>query len=440
MIKFKEKQFVLPLAAIPVGAWLAAGGTAATVGLTVADVSKSSKARKAEAKKNEIHRAEVLSAINNLSKTSPELAKKAENLVIPTEEISLKKSKNSTKMDPIVPTQTAYSILGAVTGLGKVGWGLLKARGGRLAGDVAIGGAMAGGAILADKYVRNDMKKSGLEVPINSPYSEEILEDEQKEYSISPVAVAKRACRMARRRSKAAAEALKEKSKKEAAAKLAAGEAPKSVLGGIKDSLPMVGLLGTATAAPIVMGYNAEKQMLLDQSAGTRTPIQNNYSVVSAILNPIIRRVGSKEAIKVTARATRMAAKRAPGVAASAVKKTARNTGKSVKIAALRMKRDPLRSTLAGISNLTMGGGRVGTRRMGHSLVELGTKHGSSAATKAGELILKNPTAAVAASIPAGLAVTGATFGAGEKIVSGVSKKLDKNTLAYQNSKEQLIQ
>ena len=91
------------------------------------------------------------------------------------------------------------------------------------------------------------------------------------------------------------------------------------------------------------------------------------------------------------------------------------------------------------VSRMAGGGGYAGMRRLGFQISAIGKKSGNKATKKLGKAIVNNPNAAAVLSIPAGVALLSGTYAVGEKIVSDIVKKKDKDAFGYMNSKEEKI-
>lgn len=103
-------------------------------------------------------------------------------------------------------------------------------------------------------------------------------------------------------------------------------------------------------------------------------------------------------------------------------------------------KSHPGQSILGGVSNITGGGGTKGVKNIGKEISDIGEKSGNAWTKSLGKGIQKNTKTALAASVPVGLGIMGATWGTGEKVVNKTARAADKNAFKYQDSQNQQIQ
>lgn len=90
---------------------------------------------------------------------------------------------------------------------------------------------------------------------------------------------------------------------------------------------------------------------------------------------------------------------------------------------------------LGGLSSFSGGGGKKGVESFGNFM------KGSSSKTsqRIGDWVVNHPKTSMAASIPIGLAVTGATFDKAQKLSDKTIRKIDKDAFKYSDSKLQEI-
>lgn len=160
-------------------------------------------------------------------------------------------------------------------------------------------------------------------------------------------------------------------------------------------------------ALPIVAGYASEKEQLRGQINATKNfaPEQRSYSVLAGVSKGLRKFRGS-------------------------IAKGWRS-----------FKSHPGQSALGWISNnIGQGGGRKDVLKFGHELEEAGKKSGSALSQKLGKFIYKHPKTSLVGSTGIGLATMSGTWGAGEKAVQKLARKVDNNAYAYQDSKNQIVQ
>lgn len=159
---------------------------------------------------------------------------------------------------------------------------------------------------------------------------------------------------------------------------------------------------------PTLLGYSAEKRQYKDQIESTQ---QRNYA----------------------APAVGMAVKRFLTAGGNKIG----SVGRRIKGSDLYKK--PGETILGTISGFSGGGGKGGVYKFGHQLNRYGKHSGSEWSQKAGKFIMDHPKTSLAASIPVGGAIIGATWGTGEKLVNKTARSLDKNAFKYQDSKNEEI-
>lgn len=236
MIKFRQKEYVLPAALLTVGrgtlgALNAAGNVAAIGG--IAQGAQQMKQAEQQAEEQAAQNRKITKALNNIAenaKNNPQAAQQAADVIGQKQfaRINLGAIKNSLR-----------GVGKNATGLAKdVGTIVKENRGGLIAGTLA-GATLAGSSYLTDKAIQRDMKKNGIPV--------------QKNY----------------------------------AAKAGIG---KSILSGLKTAgketwkaakshKGMIGSMAVLGSAPTALGYMAEKQQLKDQIASTQQLGQKTYSL-----------------------------------------------------------------------------------------------------------------------------------------------------------------
>lgn len=337
MIVLRQKNFWVGLAAnVAMGAMTAAG---------LKQGSDQMKQQEEMAEQQKRENARITKALNKVAenaKNNPAAAQQAAQVV-------------GQKQFAIVNPKTVKNISQFGKDLGTM---VLKRK------NTLIGGTLAGAGIAAagygaDKMVQADMKKSGIPLP------EKVARpQDQRHFAITSGSIMGGL--------KATGKAL--------------GTAAKKNKG-------MIALTSGMAAAPIALGYTAEKAELKDQVRAT----QRNFVGLGGMMSSL---------------------------------------GKGFKT----FKAHPGKSVLGGISNISGGGGRRGVQGFGRQLEYLGKKNGSEISKKAGRWIQDNEKTALAGSAVVGATTLGATWGAGEKYTKKALKAVDSNAYRYQDSKNQEVQ
>lgn len=366
MIKFKQKEYVIPAALLTVGkgalgALNAAGNVAAIGG--IAQGAQQMKQAEQQAEEQAAQNRKITKALNNIAenaKNNPQAAQQAADVMGQKQfaRINLggmKKVWGSVKNNPTFKN---------ASGLAKDVGTIVKENRGELISGTLAGGVLAGSSYIADKAVQHDMKKNGIPV--------------QKNYAVTGSIM----------------KGLK--------------TAGKETWNAAKNHKGMMISMAALGAAPVGLGYMAEKQQLKDQVASTQ---QKTYSLKLKSfgkfgwVGKISKSIGNRWT------------------------KT-KNWWKAV---------PPGERILGGISSFSGGGGREGVSKFGQRLQELGKKSGSTWSQKTGKFIQDHPKTALAASIPVGIGTMAMTWDTGEKLVRKGAKAIDKDAYAYQESKEQQI-
>lgn len=331
MIKYKQKEFV---------AWLMPVLTGAGVVATGAQMAQSS----GQAKENEeqAERAEELMKKQNkkldkiakAAKSNPEVAQQAVDVV---------------KQKGFAINASALSSLGKSViqaGKGAFGKGMKS--------NIAVGSAVAGTTYLGGKYIQRDMKKNNMDVDENGNLV-------SKQYAV-----------------------------------------PASAIMNLKKAGNLVwknkGTLGIGAAlggAPLVLGYQADKQQAKDQIEAT----QKEYAIGASALKGLAK--GFKA-----------------------------------------FKAHPGQSTTGFINNMASFGigGTKNVQKFAAGLSKYGSQNGSEMAVKAGDWMMKHKTAANAVTaVPLAGAAT-LTWDGTTKAANKVGKSVDPDAYKYQDSKNKQIQ
>ena len=381
MIKFRQKDFVAPLLAA--GGRMLAGAAPSLAlegALGIAGNKAQAKANEEqteimqkqarEQKRQNEKMAEAMNKIAENSKNNPQVAQQAGSQI---SQVMMSQKEfariNLGGMKKIWGTIKNNPTFKNASGLAKDVGTIVKENRGTLISGTLAGGVLAGSSYITDKAIQHDMKKNGIPV--------------QKNYAVTGSIL----------------KGLK--------------TAGKETWKAAKDHKGMIVSMAALGAAPVGLGYMAEKQQLKDQVANTQ---QKTYSLK-------LKSFGKFGWIK--------------------------NTGKFFKNPIKNTKewwnKQPLKNTtgetiLGFMSNMSGGGGREGVSKFGQRLQELGKKSGSTWSQKTGKFIVDHPKTALAASVPVGIGTMALTWDAGEKLVRKGVKAADKNAYAYQESKEEQIQ
>ena len=359
MIKFRQKEFFW-------GAALNLVGAAGTVA-GLKQGSDQMKQAEQQAEEQAAQNKKITKALNNIAenaKNNPQAAQQAADVMGQKQfaRINLggiKKVWGSIKNNPTFKN---------ASGLAKDVGTIVKENRGELISGTLAGGVLAGSSYIADKAVQHDMKKNGIPV--------------QKNYALAGSVM----------------KGLK--------------TAGKETWKAAKNHKGMMISMAALGAAPVGLGYMAEKQQLKDQVASTQ---QKTYSLK-------LKSFGKFGWVKSTGNFFK-----------NPIKNTKEWWGKQP------LKNTPGETILGFMSNMSGGGGREGVSKFGQRLQELGKKSGSTWSQKTGKFISDHPKTALAASIPVGIGTMAVTWDAGEKLVRKGTKAVDKNAYAYQESKEQQI-
>lgn len=368
MIKFKQKIYFLPaLGAIANGVMI--GGTA----LSLKQGADQSREMKEQAEAQEEQNEEITAALNRIAKQAeknPQAAAQAAEVM---------KQKQYANIGSVLK-----NVGGFVKDLGKVAW--KEKRRNAVIGGVLGGASLAGGSYLADRYVQNDMKKSGIPLPTPSQPQNQSINNSQKQFTFLGT-VGKTAVNVC-------------KQVKNAASK--------------NKSLMLT--MSAMGAVPVLAGYSANKKQMQDQIANTNTnpsmtTDQRSYSMLGSALKSGVNYMKNSK------------------------------LGKGAVNFASAMKNHPGESVLGWISNnIAFMGGRKGAHNLGVDLANQGVKSGNPISKKVGDFIQTHPKTTMLGLIPIGLGVTSQTWGAGENLTKSALKKVDNNGYSYQDSQNQIVQ
>lgn len=377
MIKFRQKDFVAPLLAA--GGRMLAGAAPSLAlegALGIAGNKAQAKANEEqteimqkqarEQKRQNEKMAEAMNKIAENSKNNPQVAQQAGSQI---SQVMMSQKEfariNLGGMKKIWGTIKNNPTFKNASGLAKDVGTIVKENRGTLISGTLAGGVLAGSSYITDKAIQHDMKKNGIPV--------------QKNYAVTGSIL----------------KGLK--------------TAGKETWKAAKDHKGMIVSMAALGAAPVGLGYMAEKQQLKDQVANTQ---QKTYSLKLKSFGKFgwVGKIGKSIGNRWT---------------------NTKNWWKAV---------PPGERILGGISSFSGGGGREGVSKFGQRLQELGKKSGSTWSQKTGKFIVDHPKTALAASVPVGIGTMALTWDTGEKLVRKGIKAADKNAYAYQESKEEQIQ
>lgn len=384
MTKFRQKEFIAPLAAL--------GGiaNAAMIGGTGISIIQGKKQQK---------------EIEEQGRAAQEAAEKQQELIREQnrklERIAEKAQSNPQAVGELkdVMGQRTYALINPKTVknaklmLGD-GLKILNNHKDHLAGMAMTGVGVGTVNYAAGKYIQHDMKKEGLTEHMT----------EQKTYAIP---------------TKSIMEGLSKGVK----------FAGKTAKNNWKSSLGWGVAIG---GLPTVMQYQADKQQIKDQIGAT----QKVYANIGSILN------AGKAALK----SIPGKIKGTPSAAVESIRKIptmAKGTWNSTKKGWNTFKSHPGQSILGGISNLSFGGGSKGVKNIANEMSQgqsEWTRKIASKMTRVDKQGNIQPTkVALAASIPVGLGIMHATWNAPEKAIKKATEAVDPGAYKYQNSKNQQI-
>lgn len=232
MIKFKQKDFFAPIAALAslgggsaaMGALNAAGAAGTVIGIKQGkDQMKQAEEQAAQAEEQSRKMTRALNKIAENAKNNPQAAQQAQE-VMQQKQFARINFANLTAT--IKNSKTLGNAKGLAKDVGKIAWKRRNA----LIGGTMMGATMAGTSYLTDKAIQKDMKKNGMPL--------------EKTYSTGSIMKAV----------KGTGKVLGQAAKKN------------------KGTLITMAALGSA---PMALGYSAEKAQYKDQVAAT----QRNYAV-----------------------------------------------------------------------------------------------------------------------------------------------------------------
>ena len=152
MIKFRQKEFVAPLAALGV---LSNGAMLASVPIGIAQANKAEE--QAKAQEDQIKKQnQILKKIANNAQNNPEVAQQV---------ASVKTMSLTVKRFAAIGNTGKLMNWKNIKGLGSDLWGIAKNNKDSLISGVLIGGVGAGASYATNKAIEYDMKKNGIPLP-----------------------------------------------------------------------------------------------------------------------------------------------------------------------------------------------------------------------------------------------------------------------------------
>ena len=277
--------------------------------------------------------------------------------------------------------------------------GLANRNKGKVAGLFVSGLGMGGAGYVANKYIQHDLKRNGMEGVMTGQLPPDQEQNQQRSYAVTAGSV----LTGIKKGAKFGAESLKKNWKQ-------------SALWGL-------GL----TAVPAVMQYHSDKRAVMDQMNNTQGPPQERQYGVSSAMR--LFRINAAPTVAKAGKLFKGAGNSIKGI------------GTSIKNGAKTFWSHPLQSTLGGISNFSMGGGKEGVKAVAEDLKANGKSSWTQAIAKkmtfrdkAGKI---QPTKlALAASIPIGMGMMKVGWDGGQKAVEKTTRALDPNAYKYQDYKE----
>ena len=243
MIKFRQKEYVLPAALLTVGkgalgALNAAGNVAAIGG--IAQGAQQMKQAEEQAEEQAAQNRKITKALNNIAenaKNNPQAAQQAADVIS-------QKQFAKIKLGSLANNKTVKNAIGLGKDVGKIAWKNRR----DLAGGLLAGAALSGASYITDKAIQYDMKKSGIPLPPKK---------EQREYSLNKESIMK-------------------------GIKFAGRELKQTA----KNNKKMIGSMALLGSAPTALGYIAEKKEIKDQINSTVPPAkERTYSFKSSVIS-----------------------------------------------------------------------------------------------------------------------------------------------------------
>lgn len=237
MIKFRQKEYVLPAALLTVGkgtlSALNVAGNAAAVG-GIIQGSQQMKQAEQQAEEQAAQNRKITKALNNIAenaKNNPQAAQQAADVMGQKQFARINLGGIKKTFETIKNSKTGKNAIGFAKDIG----GYIKSNRDELLGGTMAGGALAASSYITDRAIQHDMKKNG--IPLQKNYanvSGSILSGLKK-----------------------------------------AGRATLDAAKNRKGTIATMAVLGSA---PTALGYMAEKQQLKDQIEST-SPIQKTYTI-----------------------------------------------------------------------------------------------------------------------------------------------------------------
>lgn len=243
MIKFRQKEYVIPAALLTVGkgaigALNAVGNVAAIGG--IAQGAQQMKQAEQQAEEQAAQNRKITKALNKIAENAqnnPQAAQQAANVMG-------QKQFARINLGSLGNNKTVKNAIGLGKDVGKIAWKNRR----NLAGGLLAGATLSGASYITDKAIQHDMKKSGIPLPPKK---------EQREYSLNKESIMK-------------------------GIKFAGRELKQTA----KQNKMMIGSMALLGSAPTALGYMAEKKELKDQIKNTVPPVkEKTYSLASSIGN-----------------------------------------------------------------------------------------------------------------------------------------------------------
>ena len=460
MIKFRQKEFVLPLAAIGsslltngvVSAGVGAAGQLGAARTAAKQQEESDRTQERIARQQNIQAAkdrqaqqkqaqdqlafqkQQLKAANNQYNKQLKLARKTGVSVTPNITVTQ-------------PQQQQFSRASEATGFVKNLGTLAKERGlhKALAGTAVAGAVAGGGAYLVDKAIQRDIKKSG-KFEVAKP---EKSEKDKKKRRRKLIAGAAGTAALLGGTIAAKKGAFGDKTKdvvSKVVSRDSAGKVGKTFKDATKDYFTHtdetgkrrvnklnLALTGVSLASPAVM-YRAKKKQYEDQVKQSEGEEKEKTYAVKPGIN--LGKLGKAVKNNLKTKPKKYNGNVIDTTVRGRVWDSLLNKAKKTKFKASKawkeFKKNPGESTLGAASSLLGGGGRNGVAKFGDDLEALGEKTGNQTSQKVGKAIRNNPKTALAGSVVVGGLVLRKARNKAWNATSRALEKADPNAFAYQ--------
>ena len=386
-MKIRRKQFAIP-AAVVVGANVLGAGVGALGLKQGADAQKQQEQAMEEARIQSAKQNRALKKIAEVAEKNPAVAQKTVDTMQQKSYSIVSSATRFLARNPKL-SENIKNIGGFAKDMGK--FAMTKKK--EIGSGLMSGAGIAGMSYAADKAVQKDAKKNN--IPIGIP-------QEQRSYA-APAIATKGIINTAKNIGKKALNFGKDTVNKK----------------NLKSALGWGAVMG---AAPVTMGYMADKQQYKDQVAATsQAPSQRSYAATAG---------GIMNAAKSVM---------------SGAKNFFRNPGQNIKSMGQKISNSWTNSKgrrgQIVVDNTIgfMGGGKAGREEMVSGLKKIGQESGNKYTQNLTNLLDKNKKTAGVTTGIIGLGTMSVGFGQGEKLTKDGLKKIDRDAYKYQESKENQV-